>query len=163
MSDTDRSPQGELLPKGKKRYTLRERLDVEGGTCCWKLSPILFGEEVRDITDFMSYNYVFFLDHVASREELVRGLRELSPLADDALDIAEHISDQDFIKFKLALRRERASIKKFSKGTMPPEYLALVIPVRFPEAILAAEEFEEPLGVTLIRNMENEEKARSSS
>ncbi|MBI2033958.1 MAG: hypothetical protein HYT13_02575 [Candidatus Liptonbacteria bacterium] len=134
---------GQPVPD-KTRFTLDERLDE---IFEWVLSCELFGEGL-DVDDFQEDNYTYFLDHVTSKEELVRGLRELSPLLDDALDVAEQMDDKAFTEFKLALKRER--------DDMPSRYLVLLIPKRFLEAMLIAKEFKVCLGVCMIRIMEDE-------
>lgn len=151
--------------KNKTRFTLEERLDVEeeyetAGQ--WRVSPKLFGDVGVNIYDFQAYNYVYFIDHVTSKEELVRGLRELSPLADDALEIAERMDDLAFVQFKLALKRERSSVERDGRSSMPLRlplrYGVLLIPKRFFEALPLSEKYEVPLGAVLIRIMEKELK-----
>ena len=141
----------------KPRWTLTERLETpEGG---WTLSRALFGDVGADIYDFEMFNYVYLLDHATSREALVNGLRELSPLADDALDIAEQMTEGDFYDFKIALAHERGiSARGDGESKMPDKYYALILPERLITAIGLAQKAEVPLGAAIIRMMEFEKK-----
>ncbi len=128
--------------------TLREKLDNE-----WELSSELFGDVGGDIHDFESYNYVYFLDNVKSLNDLIEGLRQLSPLADDALKVAESMSDKNFHKFKKSLPEERCG----ERSVMPKKYDALLVPKRFITVLPIAEKFLVSLGTALIRMIEFEE------
>ncbi len=142
--------------KDKTRFTLYERLNVlEYG---WGVSPELFGDVGVNIYDFQAHNYVYFLDHVTSKEELIRGLRELSPLADDALDVAEKMDDRAFARFKHALKRERSPVYGDGRNSMPLRYGVLLLPRRFLEALPLTEEYDVSLGVVLIRIMEKQSR-----
>ena len=128
----------------------------------WHLSPRLFDYDVgSDIHDFEMSSYVYFLDHVRSKEDLLQGLHELSPLADDALAVAERMSDQNFIDFKLALIREKqiTSGGLTLESCMPKRFDHLVLPKRFLKVLLSGipEKFEVCLGVALVRCVELEE------
>jgi len=133
----------------KTRWTLSERLSSQG----WTLSPNLFGDAECDIHGFDIKNYKYLLNHVTSRDELVQGLRELSPLADDALAIAEEMTKRDFRVFKRALVRERD--EEIESG-MPQKYQALLMPQQFIFATTLAEKYDATLGAVLIRSMEDE-------
>jgi len=87
------------------------------------LPPDLFGvmhdEERHDtnaMIDFEMRDYVFFIDHAQSLSDLVKGLVILSPFADDALAIAESMSEADFEEFKQALLLERRAAKEGGSG-----------------------------------------------
>ena len=146
----------------KTRFTLEERLGDEGDEyepiVDWKVSPELFGDVGVNIYDFQAHNYVYFLDHVTSKEELIRGLRELSPLADDALDVAEKMDDRAFARFKHALKRERSPVYGDGRNSMPLRYGVLLLPRRFLEALPLTEEYDVSLGVVLIRIMEKQSR-----
>lgn len=87
----------------RKRDILRRlwKLSCDG----LELSHDLFGA-VPD-HDFELHHYVDFLNKVSSRENLLRGLRELNPFVDDALVVAEAMTDEDFWEFKKVLKHER--------------------------------------------------------
>ena len=136
-------------PKGKTRWTLEEREEL----FAWQLSSQLFGDTGWNMNDFDASNYVYFLDTVGSLEDLVEGLRELSPLADDALDIAEAMTPQDFFDFKLCLAHERGR-GKIDGSKMTKRYRQLCIPKRFVKGCIMAQQFEVPLGAALQRMAE---------
>ena len=119
----------------------------------WKLSGRLFGDIGCDIGDFEIFNYTYLLDNSRTREDLIAGLREISPLADDALAIAEQMSDQNFCDFKLALIQERKIAWQEEDGgsVMPEMYSTLLIPKLFICAFFIADKFQVPLGAALIR------------
>lgn len=116
----------------------------------WTLPHELFGDIGSDIHDFELHNYTYFLDNVISRENLVMGLQELSPLADDALRVAERMTDGDFRRFKTALQVERRQ----ENTVMPEKYFSLLIPKIFITAMQIAERFQVPLGAAAIRVIE---------
>ncbi len=122
----------------------------------WLLSSDLFGDP-WEMNDFEMRNYTFFLDNVRSLENLLKGLCELSPMADDALRVAEHMNHQDFYEFKLALAYERLVCERQQEDSkMPVRYDTLVIPRWFVYALPLAEKCVVPLGATIIRLMEFE-------
>ena len=118
----------------------------------WQVSRELFGNTGADINDFELFNYAYFLDNAKSLEDLVRGLEELSPLADDALDIARTMTERDFCDFKLALVHER----KQEESRMPEKFVRLLLPDNFMIGQPMAEKFEVPLGAAVIRLIEIE-------
>jgi hypothetical protein len=137
------------------RMTLEERWRKELEDCeRWVPSSNLFGDTGSDIRDFEIYNWLYFLDNVNSLEDLLEGLYQLSPLADDALEVAEQMSKQDFRKFKKALAKEREGENR----TEPRKYQPLLIPKRFTLGALVAEKFEVSLGMAVIQLMEFGEK-----
>lgn len=141
----------------ERRVTIKERWErvLEEGKG-WGLSPDLFGEVGPgqiDIYAFRADHWVFFLNNVNSLENLLEGLRQLSPLVDDALEVAEQMGDRDFRKFKKALVKERRGEK-----AMPGKYDALLIPEGFLLGALVADKFEVPLGAALIRLRRLQEK-----
>ena len=158
-------PNLDLSVKTKRRTTFEER--EEEGFGCWSVSRDLFGDDPgSDIHDFQSDSYKYFLDNVKSLTDLVEGLRQLSPFADDALAVAEKMNEKDFTKFKQALSGERRALSdsheeqlplflKLEPLTlapkMPRKYFALLIPKQFIIAELAAEKFNVCLGVALIQ------------
>lgn len=96
--------------------------------------------------------YISFVDNVSSLEDLREGLGELSPFADDALAVAQSMTESDFCNFKLALPFERRG-----DGSKTPRYSgAILLPERFVPAVLLAEQAGAPLGATLIRLLETE-------
>jgi len=131
----------------EQKSKLEEKL-CEG----WSLPTELFGDMGADIYNFEVDNYTFFLDNVKSLNQLVEGLQNLSPLADDALSIAKKMKEQDFLIFKKVLQYER----KMEDSRLPNKYLSLVIPQKFILANSLAEEYKVPLGAALIRVIELE-------
>ena len=150
------------MKNSSKRITIKERLEMEFDReegYPWKLSADSFGDVGADINDFMMENYVYFLDNVKSLDDLRRGLIELRPLFDDALEVAEQMSIRDFSKFKRALRREHELSKgKEGKSIMPAKYGVIL----FPKLLVLSSELAEkalvPLGAALIRMAEFEEE-----
>lgn len=112
----------------------------------------LFSNKWCDLSEFESFNYTYFLDNAGSLQDLLKGLEELSPFADDALEVARSMTEQDFCDFKLALVHER----KHGESRMPERFSCLLIPDRFIAGQLVAEKFDVPLGAALIRIMEME-------
>ncbi|MFH1582182.1 MAG: hypothetical protein ABIA08_00230 [bacterium] len=137
-----------LLGDVKIRWSLSERENE-----AWFLSEKLFGDTGADIYDFEANNYVYFLDNVSSHDELVEGLRQLSPLIDDVLSIAEGINEQEFRRFKRLLVKERRG----EYSNMPKKFRTLIMPAQFIPATLLANRFEVPLGTALVRLIELEE------
>ena len=113
----------------------------------WTLSSKLFGDVGCDIYDFEADNYVYFLNNIASRDELVAGLLELSPLAEDALPVVENINNKGFQEFKKILINERRG----KDSDMPEKFRTLILPERFIHAALLADEYCVPLGAALVR------------
>jgi hypothetical protein len=119
------------------------------------LSRDLFGD-VPDC-DFELAHYVGFLDRVGSRNDLVRGLKELDPFVDDALTVAEAMTEEDFRGFKTALVLERnRNQDPDSQSIIPAHYHALLIPERFIPAKMIADRFATTLEVALLRIVQNE-------
>ena len=121
----------------------------------WEISSRLFGDTGCNIYDFDESNYKYFLDNVRSLEDLMLGLYQLSPFADDALDVASLMTEDDFLNFKIALARERHSAKEDEDSVFPSQYDALLVPEKFLSAALITQEFQAPLGVALIKFMEH--------
>lgn len=96
---------------------------------------------------------MYFLNNVASLESLEEGLRQLSPLADDALAVAEQMDEEDFSEFKRALSHERHIAQEGGESRMPIKYGPLLIPERFLVATPVAEKFAVGLGATCMRIM----------
>ena len=118
----------------------------------------LFGDAGCDINDFQIDNYTYFLDNVKSCEDLIRGLRQLSPLADDALLVAEDMSEREFHKFKHVLAKERRG--EYSNA--PKKFRVIMMPSLFTPAILLADKFQVPLGTALIKLIERESAKQQS-
>lgn len=138
----------------KKRWTISERLDIDHADS-WVLSEHLFGKGMIDINDFEPDNYNYFLNNVSSRDGLITGLRQLSPLADDALSVAENMSERDFQRFKSALKAERGC--EFGSA-FPRKFRSLILPKNFVSTTILAEKYEAPLGVTLIQLSETNQR-----
>ena len=136
-----------------ERSKLEQRLTGAEDDPGLTTSRDLFGYFGADIYDFEIYNYNYFLDNARSLDHLLDGLRQLSPFADDALALAEHMGDLDFCDFKLALAYER----HHGDSKMPDRYLPLVIPKWFIPGVLLAEACLVPLGAALVRLIEFEE------
>ena len=109
----------------------------------------LFGDAGCDIHDFEIDNYVYFLDNVKSCEDLIRGLRQLSPLVDDALLIAESMNKQEFLRFKCVLAKERRE----EYSNVPKKFRTIMMPKQFVSAMLLVDKdkYEVCLGVVLLR------------
>lgn len=97
-------------------------------------------------------SYKDFLDNVQNKEDLVLGLTELRPFADDALKVAIQMTDFDFINFKLALVCERQG--KDSK--MSTAYRTIVLPARILQAMIIADKARAPVGSVLVRILKRE-------
>lgn len=138
-----------------KKKTFRER--VTEGLSRWQLTG-LFGSDLgTEVYDFEEFQYIHFLNHVSSREDLLRGFQELSPFADDALEVAERMTEEDFYEFKLALARERGlSARKEDVSNFPAKYATLLIPRHFIKGTFASKKFEVSLGCALVRMFELE-------
>lgn len=130
----------------KKRWTISERFQEDQEY--WILPERLFDSGMIDINDFEEHNYNYFLDHVFSLDELLTGLLQLSPFANDALSVAEKMNEQDFRRFKSALAKERSCE---SKSVFPGKFRSLILPKSFIQATIMAERYEVPLGVALIQ------------
>lgn len=139
----------ESKPKNN-RPTLEDRLNFKDP---WLLIPPHFDGFI-EIWDFEAHHYVNFLNSTRSIDDLVTGLTQLSPLADDALDLAEKMSDSDFEQFKAELSAERSQAKNLSETTNTQlRFGALMLPSQFLPAQLLAPQFEATLGTALIRIM----------
>ena len=152
------SPSDAILePRARRRWTIEERfwgfLSDPQQTVNWCVSSDLFGDVGADINDFEGYNYSYFLDQVRSLEDFITGLADLSPLADDALDIAEVMSGADFLEFKICLAHERgqAAMGNFGFSRMPARFLPLLVPRLFIKGAHLAATFGVPLGAAVIR------------
>ncbi len=120
------------------------------------LSGRLFGHNMATygIVDFEMSDYCYFLDNVKSLDDLIVGLVELSPFANDALNIAQKMSPIDFSVFKLALPRERMAVDGAPR-CMPEKFVALLLPSLFLEALFISSKARVSLGITLLRLWEN--------
>jgi hypothetical protein len=116
----------------------------------WFLSPDLFGYRGSDIYNFEIYNYLHFLDNAASLSELIRGLEELDPLADDSLAVARAMDEKDFDRFKVELEKER-ELTDIGASSFPEQWGEILIPSRFIMGLYIASECQVPLGAALIR------------
>ena len=137
----------------RTKTALRKRLDdLAFGLV---LSKDLFGN-VPDC-DFEPSHYVGFLDRVVSLSDLIRGLKELDPFVDDALVVAESMTEDDFRVFKTTLTHER-NLKHNPDGRsiMPARYYALLMPERFIPAKMIAIWADTTLEVALMRIMQDE-------
>ncbi len=83
------------------------------------------------LIDFEIENYHYFLDKVSDIDDLIRGLSMISPFANDALDVAEGMTENDFIDFKLALSQERLASQGLAESRMPKKFLPIVLPDEF--------------------------------
>lgn len=134
--------------------TLQERIGAELDK--WQVSDRLFGDPGCDIHDFEMGNYLYFLDNVKSLADLIEGLFVLSPLADDALEVAEQMNESDFYDFKIALAHERGICQRGEMDSIfPARYMPLLIPKQFVWGNFLADKFEVPLGTALIRIIES--------
>ena len=115
----------------------------------------LLGCDRKYIWFFDFGDYVYFLDHVQSLGDLVLGLYELSPLADDALVVAETMTPADFSIFKVSLAQER---EKRDNSVLSEREQIIILPWRFVHAALLAEKYQVPFGAALIRIMDLEGK-----
>ena len=123
----------------------------------YDLSRRLFNNNIYPgFIDFEMIDYVKFLDDVQSLEDLIAGLAELSPFADDALDVAESMTVHDFAVFKLALIHERrvSSALYDGESKMPHRFVDIVLPSQIFRASYVAQESRVSLGVALIRLLE---------
>lgn len=152
------------MPKRLSVFEKRQRQvehNLDKGYGSWDLSTSLFsssGEDMEDIYcfgDSEKSGYAPFLDRVQTLTDLRRGLKGLSPLADDALAVAEAMAEADFVDFKLCLAHERR-IANDSEGEskMPKRYLPLLLPSAFLRAAPIAQKFNVPLGVAAVRLVE---------
>ena len=118
----------------------------------WLPSQRLFGPPAMcDINDFEEAHYVYFLDNVSSWEDLIAGLEILSPLADDALSVAEEMGYPGFEEFKMIVR-DRSKME--SNPEIAEKFRKILIPSKFLAATIMAEKYEVCLGVALVRLME---------
>jgi len=137
----------------RTKTTLRKRLNKLAFGLV--LSKDLFGY-VPDC-DFESFHYVGFLDRVDSLSDLLRGLNELDPFVDDALVVAESMTEEDFREFKTTLTHERnLKHNPGSRSIIPARYYALLIPERFIPAKMIAIRANTTLEVALLRIMQSE-------
>lgn len=139
------------MSESKPRMTLQKRIGE------WELSYRLFGNIGYNIYDFEMGNYVYFLDNIKSLADLIEGLFVLSPLADDALEVAEQMNENDFYDFKIALARERGICQRGGEidSIFPTRYMPLLIPEQFVLGNSLADKFEVSLGTALIRVIES--------
>ncbi len=75
-----------------------------------------------DIYCLTLWHCTHFLDEVKSVADLTEGLFQLSPFAEDALEVALCMSETDFIEFKLALVQERKAARGEGGSMMPERY-----------------------------------------
>jgi hypothetical protein len=149
------------LWRNQATFDFRKKLGRESFDY-WNIScPDLFGDDpVEGSADemycFTMGHYVHFLDNVGSLHDLIEGLFQLSPFVDDAFLVAQSMSESDFVEFKLSLISERKAAKGEGESKMPQKYFCLLLPGRFPSAILLAEKACVSMGPALIRIMETE-------
>jgi hypothetical protein len=162
-----------MQKRRKKRDILRrlQKVACDGLEITRDLFPNWIGDH-----DFELSDYVEFLDKVSSREDLLRGLRQLDPFVDDALASAEAMTDEEFPAFKAALAIERQinfprdnsdqlelklSIDPWLEGQipesiMPEKFHPLCLPARFLESKTIADRAAISLEVAMERIYEGE-------
>jgi len=129
-------------------------------------------ESSNELTDFEITDYNRFLDTVETLEDLIEGLAELSPFADDALDVAESMTANDFTIFKLALIHERKIAfrlkdwnpnqlilidipgEEIPESKMPSQFAPILLPIKFIDAHFIAKIAQTSLSVAMIHNLE---------
>src|SRR3989338_3830782 len=121
----------------EQRFKLEKKLHSD-----WSLGDPIWG----DVWCLEASDYSKFLDNVKSLPDLIGGLNHLSPLADDALGVAERMNEEDFYRFKFALKNERSISKSGENSKMPYKYGSLVIPEMFIPASLLSKTIHAPLG-----------------
>ena len=146
-----------LLRKTERR-TLKEMQELIIGDST-HLSTRLFGPHTEGLSslpliDFQWDNYLYFLEHVGSLDDLVDGLAQLSPFADDALDAAEGMSHMDFADFKIALPQERRAAHGDGVSRMPKKFHAILLPKHFIIPIKLSKQAAASLMVTTMRYLE---------
>jgi hypothetical protein len=110
------------------------------------------GQIGTPLWDFGIDHYRYFIDNAKSREELIAGLYELSPFCDDALTVAEQLTEAEFISFKLALPHERRAATGEAGGSpMSPQFAPILFPENFFFALPIAQAGKVNLGTALIR------------
>jgi len=139
----------DLEKSEKTRWTLQDRQNSQEP---WLLCYEFFGEGKRDVEiyDFGAPNYTLFLDRATSKPVLIEGLCQLSPLADDALKLAEGLSPVEFLEFRETLTKERSGTHTHRTS----KFFEILVPRGFVEAQIISEIFEVSLGHTLIGLME---------
>ena len=121
-----------------------------------------FGEDsegsiASQVWDFQMEHYVYFLDNVSSSDALIRGLNDLDPFVDDALKVAQLMTEVGFASFKLALIHERKVARnEAAESIMPKEFSPVVLPLKFLWAMQLAHTAKVAMGTALIRTMEEE-------
>ena len=109
--------------------------------------------EIDSLDDEQSgYSYVYFLNNVQNKEDLILGLTELRPFADDALEVARQMTDFDFVNFKLALVHERQG----ENSKMSAAHRIIVLPAKILQAMIIADKAVAPVGSALVRILETE-------
>jgi hypothetical protein len=126
--------------------------------------------------DFELSDYIEFLDKVSSREDLLRGLRQLDPFVDDALASAEAMTDEEFPVFKAALVVERrikfylgdpdqleldlpielSPEQQMPESIMPEKFYPILLPTRFMQGQMTAKRCDTSLEVAMGRIYEFE-------
>ena len=144
-----------MQKRRRKRDILRRlwKVAIDGLELTRDLFPNWIGDH-----DFELSDYVDFLDGVGSREDLLRGLRQLDPFVDDALASAEAMTDEEFPVFKAALAVER-QIKpmpeqRMQESIMPSKFYPILLPTMFMSAKMIADDFETSLEIALRRMYE---------
>lgn len=140
----------------------RKKLGIMHTSLEWPLS-ILFGKPVSkywlwavSMYDFEMEHYIYMLDNVESREQLVSALQELSPLADDALSVAEWMTSVEFAEFREIVPRHHQAVREGvePQEEVPEQFLKIMLPDQFLYAIPLAEKGVISLGVALVRSWE---------
>lgn len=135
----------------------RKRLNVRESAGVWPLSslfgPMVLDEYYNDILGFEMQQYIYFLDHVETVSDLVRGLEELSPFADDALEIAEWMSREEFEEFQKVVPAHHQAVREGNEPTeeLSDRFTLILLPEQFFSALSIAESAAVSLGVALIR------------
>jgi len=113
----------------------------------YKTSLYCFNDGDEDST-----SYACFLNNVRNKEDLVMGLTELRPFADDALEVARRMTDSDFVSFKLALICERQG----KGGKISDTERIIVLPDQILRAMVIAQKVAAPVGAVLVQMLKIE-------
>lgn len=100
-------------------------------------------------TDDTPSEYAAALNAADTLDSLIDTIKEYDDVTWDALEIAEAMSQNDFIEFRKALKKERN--KKFSGKRSAEKYGAIFAPQKMLKVSIVANYFKVPWGCAFIR------------
>ncbi|MGH7782247.1 MAG: hypothetical protein ACREO5_00155 [Candidatus Binatia bacterium] len=105
--------------------------------------------DVTFVTENPGRKYSKAVDDAKTLPALIQTLAEWKRFAEDALAIAEKMTDADFVEFRMLLAKERRG--KFAGEQFSEKYGAIVMPEKLLISSLVESQYKVPWGLAFLR------------